>query len=294
MTSSWGLAGLSPRQRARLDQLYPRAHGIVDHSWPYGITVLEFIDAGRRLLLKACQDTHHLDREARAHRNWLQPLASDVPEMLGYDAGAGLLVKTFIDGELATGSRYEHDPLVFKQAGELLGRLHRGTVPVLDGHYEHSVLSKTLTWLDRAPGLAPPEQLSRVQRWLDAFTPSPVEVVPTHGDYHPRNWIGRPDGRIAIIDFGRAGLRPWYTDMVRMEHRDFLGSPQLREAFRQGYRPKGAVPPAGTVDAGRLLDELMQSLGTVVWAHQVGDQAFEEQGRGMLARTLQGSGFPPH
>ncbi|MDN6332952.1 MAG: hypothetical protein L0J58_10515, partial [Micrococcaceae bacterium] len=68
MTSSWGLAGLSPRQRARLDQLYPRAHGIVDHSWPYGITVLEFIDAGRRLLLKACQDTHHLDREARAHR----------------------------------------------------------------------------------------------------------------------------------------------------------------------------------------------------------------------------------
>ncbi len=172
MTSNWGHPGLSPRQRTRLEQLYPEAHGIADHSWPYGITVLEFTHAGRRLLLKACESPHHLDRESRAHRNWLRPLANDVPELAGYDADAGLLVKTFIDGELACSTRQEHDPRMFERAGELLARLHRGTAPVVDAHYEHSVLSKTLAWLARAPGLAPSDQLLQVQDWLDDFVPS--------------------------------------------------------------------------------------------------------------------------
>lgn len=64
MTKSWGHPGLSARQLARLEQLYPGADGIADHSWPYGITVLEFTHAGRRLLLKASPDRHHLDRES--------------------------------------------------------------------------------------------------------------------------------------------------------------------------------------------------------------------------------------
>lgn len=287
MTSNWGHPGLSPRQRTRLEQLYPEAYGIADHSWPYGITVLEFTHAGRRLLLKACESPHHLDRESRAHRSWLRPLANDVPELVDYDADAGLLVKTFIDGELAYGTRQEHDPRMFQQAGELLGRLHRGTAPVVDAHYEHSMLTKTLAWLARAPGLAPSDQLLHVQDWLDDFVPSWVQLVPTHGDYHPRNWIIRPDCRVAVIDFGRAELRPWYTDLVRMEHRDFLRSPELREAFLQGYRLTDTAAPSETNDPGRRLDELMQSLGTIVWANQVGDPTFEEQGRDMLTRTLE-------
>lgn len=34
MTKSWGHPGLSARQQARLEQLYPGADGIADHSWP--------------------------------------------------------------------------------------------------------------------------------------------------------------------------------------------------------------------------------------------------------------------
>ena len=288
MTKNWGQhPGLSARQQARLEQLYPGVDGIVDHSWPYGITVLEFTHAGRRLLLKASPDRRHLDRESRAHRDWLQPLASDAPQILGYDAEAGLLVKTFIDGEMACGTANEYDPLVFEQAGGLLGRLHRGRAPRMDGHYEQSILSTTRAWLARAPGLAPSDQLLRVQGWLDVFVPTPVELVPTHGDYHPRNWVIRPDGRVAVIDFGRAQLRPWYTDLVRMEHHDFVRTPQLREAFLRGYHRQEPAPRDETVDAGRRLDELMQSLGTIVWAHQMGDRTFEEQGRNMLSRAVE-------
>lgn len=46
-----------------------------------------------------------------------------MPKLVGYDADTGLLVKTFLDGELALGGPQEYDPLVFEQAGELLGRL---------------------------------------------------------------------------------------------------------------------------------------------------------------------------
>ena len=36
------------------------------------------------------------------------------------------------------------------------------------------------------------------------------------------------------------------------------------------------------------LENLNQAVGTVVWAHQVGDQAFEQQGVLMLERVLEG------
>lgn len=286
MASSWEHPGLSARQRTRLEQLYPGAHTVADHSWPFGITVLEFVHAGRRLLLKASGSPHHLERESRAHRCWLDQLSARVPQLLGYDADAGLLVKTFVAGELALGTPREYDPRVFEQAGGFLGSLHRGTAAVMDPHYERSMLSKTRAWLERAPGLAPSEQLLRARTWLEGFVPSTVELVPTHGDYQPRNWIVGPGGEVAVIDFGRAELRPWYTDLVRLEHRYFAPGPELRDAFLRGYAPHSSARLDDAGEPGRRLDDLMQSLGTIVWAHDVGDPGFEEEGRTMLTRAL--------
>lgn len=87
--------------------MYPGAHTVADHSWPFGITVLEFVHAGRRLLLNASGNPHHLERESQAHRCWLDQLSARVPQLPGYDADAGLLVKTFVAGELALGNRQE-------------------------------------------------------------------------------------------------------------------------------------------------------------------------------------------
>ncbi|WP_372699658.1 aminoglycoside phosphotransferase family protein [Arthrobacter sp. JSM 101049] len=286
MPSAWEHPSLSPQQRARLGELYPDASIAADHSWPFGITVLEFHAGEAHLLLKASATSHHLEREYRAHTRWLASLAGDVPVLVAYDRAAGLLVKTFLPGRLVLGSPAEHDPAVFQQAGTLLGRLHRGLAPIRAPHYEESMARKTHAWLGRAGGLAPAAQLRAAADWLEAFRPSPVELVPTHGDYQPRNWLVRPDGRLAVIDFGRAELRPWYSDLVRMQHGDFATRPGLRAAFMDGYGP-GPTPDSGSADdAGRRLDALMQAVGTIVWSQGMGDAAFEEHGRTMLARIL--------
>lgn len=288
--SPWEHPGLSDRQRTRLDVTYPGARIEADHSWPFGITVLEFVHGERRLLLKASGTPHHLEREYRAHTRWLEDLGDDVPSLVGYDAGAGLLVKTFLPGRIALGGPAEHDPGTFRQAGELLGRLHRGTDPVSAPHYEESMVRKTRAWLGRAGGLVPEAQLRTVAGWLELFRPGTVELVPTHGDYQPRNWLVRADGRLAVIDFGRAELRPWYSDLVRMDHHDFEDRPGLRTAFLDGYDRPGpppvTAPDAGEMEPGRLLDELMQAIGTIVWSRDMGDAAFEEHGRTMLTRIL--------
>ncbi|WP_343902907.1 phosphotransferase family protein [Arthrobacter rhombi] len=283
--SSWEHPDLTVRQRDHLGHTYPGAVIEADHSWPFGITVLEFVHEGRRLLLKASPTSHHLEREYRAHTRWLGDLDGDVPALVHYDTAANVLVKTFLPGGIVLGTPQEHDADCFRQAGSLLARLHHGTRPRTAPHYEEAMTTKTRAWLGRAGGLVPSEQLTRVAEWLDGFRPQPVDLVPTHGDYQPRNWLVRPDGRIAVIDFGRAELRPWYSDLVRMDHHDFALRADLRAAFRDGYGPEPG-PVDEDAAPGRLLDELMQSLGTIVWSRDVGDAVFEEHGRSMLTRSL--------
>lgn len=280
MTEGWRHEGLTPRQSERLDTLFCGARIVADHSWPFGITVLEFEHAGRRYILKASEASHHLVREYRAHLDWLGPLHGDVPEVVDYQADVGLLVKDFLPGHIALGSERQADPGLFEQAGRLLRRLHAGgQVSVA---YETAAARKTARWLERAAGLAPSAELHQAQAWLAAFKPTPVEVVPTHGDFQPRNWLIRPHAPLALIDFGRADLRPWYSDLVRLELHDFVQHPELRSAFDRGYGADTRVP----VTAGRRLEALMQSLGTIVWAHEMSDAAFEEHGRRMLSRVL--------
>ncbi|MFD1212912.1 phosphotransferase, partial [Arthrobacter sp. GCM10027362] len=115
-----------------------------------------------------------------------------------------------------------------------------------------------------------------------AHRPAPRQLYATHGDYQPRNWLV-DGGRLAVIDYGRAGYRPWVTDLVRLEHGVFApdGGP-LRAAFYAGYGRDPEEEPEAW-----LLDNLLQSLGTVVWAYEVGDAAFEDEGRRMVERVLQ-------
>ncbi|WP_181365222.1 hypothetical protein [Arthrobacter sp. HMWF013] len=50
----------------------------------------------------------------------------------------------------------------------------------------------------------------------------------------------------------------------------------------------GRIVGPAEADLWRL-ENLNQAVGTVVWAHQIGDAAFEESGRGMVGRVLSGA-----
>lgn len=291
---------LTPPQRALVDAWFPGWDLEEDLSWGLqGIAVLRLATAAGPVVIKASETRHHLVREARAHRQMTGPLlALDPPRaarLLHADTRAGVVAASWLPGSLVEGSGHERSPEVFRQAGELLARVH---VPrERTAGYDPAVLNKVGDFLARAAGLAPPEHLRAAERLAAAHRSGPRWLSATHGDYSPRNWVldGAPSSGalLRVIDWGRAGYRPWVTDLVRLEHQWFQPptdpAPRsgghdgggLRAAFYAGY----GRDPAEEPDSWRL-DNILQALGTIVWSREVGDAAFEEEGRRMLARVV--------
>ncbi|MFC8523417.1 phosphotransferase family protein [Pseudarthrobacter sp. NPDC057230] len=112
------------------------------------------------------------------------------------------------------------------------------------------------------------------------YRPQRVDVVPTHGDWQPRNWLS-DQGAVKAIDFGRFDFRPAVTDFCRLTVQQWQQAPSLEAAFLRGY---GEDPRSQSVWRMNLLRE---AVGTAVWARFVGDEAFESQGHRMLHQALQ-------
>lgn len=106
-----------------------------------------------------------------------------------------------------------------------------------------------------------------------------MRVVPTHGDWHPRNWL-IDQGIVRVIDFGRFAMRPASTDLTRLAAQQWNGHPELEAAFFDGYGDDPRDPELWRLEA------LRQAVGTACWAHKVGDEAFEQQGHRMLVEAL--------
>lgn len=255
---------------------------IHDHSWPLqDTTVLRVRGASGDYIVKASRTSHHIRREVTAYRAGFKDLDGRVPEFIHGSIEEGVLLVRYLPGEPVEGTPSESHPDTYRQAGELLRRLHRPAGTSQD--YFKALMEKTHSWLDRADGLVPESQLSDLRLLANDLVPRPVELVATHGDYQPRNWI-QHDGEIRIIDFGRAAPRPWVHDVVRLSHQQLLGRSELAAAFFEGL---GASIVATEQDIW-LAEDVNQAIGTVVWAHDVGDPEFEAAGRDMVTRVLMG------
>jgi aminoglycoside phosphotransferase len=273
---------LSPRQRELLQGWLPGAVLVRDHSWGLvGTTVLEVHQARDRLVVKAGNaDDHHIARELRAHMLWLGPWTSTghAGRLRHSDADAKLLVIDFVPGNLVLGHPSAEQPDTYRQAGALLARLH-SQATAIDTQYEARENAKSLGWLDKSHTIAP--EVEKRLRAEIASWPTPVTaIVPTHGDWHPRNWLIDDCGVVRVIDFGRADLRPPATDLARLAAQEFRRDPRLEVAFLDGY---GADPREP--QAWRRI-RVREAIGTAVWAHLVGDVAFEAQGHRMISEVL--------
>ena len=274
---------LSPPQLALLDSWLPGAVLVHDHSSGLtGTTVLELLSAdGAVYIVKAgAADDHHIARELAAHRQWVAVWAATgrAPRLVQGDVIAKLLVTEYLPGDLVEGSEYEWTADTYRQAGELLARFHGQHQVDDDGAFERHQKQKTLDWLGRPHRIAPEAAIAlrrRVEEWP---TPRSV-VVPTHGDWQPRNWLV-DHGRIGVIGLGRAGLRPRHTDLGRLAVQQFKTDPLLEQAFLHGYGDDPRQPDAW------LRLRIRDAVGTAAWAYQVGDLAFEQQGHQMIAAIL--------
>lgn len=282
------LDDLRAPQRALLDTWLPGAIVVRDHSWELlHRHVLEVVHDGTRYAVKAGGETDaHMVREIRAHREWLGPWVAtgSAPALAYADLDALLLVTHWLPGDLVEGSPAHHDPDTFRQAGELLARLH-GQLHVVDPDHERRERDRALRWLDSEHRIAPDVEArlrDEIAAWdLDVAT----RLVPTHGDWQPRNWLIH-DGVVSVIDLGRADLRTPMSDLVRLAAQDWRRDPTLETAFFEGYGDDPREPALWR----RM--RIREAIGTASWAHQYGDLAFEEQGHRMISEALAGTVGP--
>lgn len=276
-------AQLSARQLELVDAWVPGAALVRDHSWGLvGTTVLELRAAdGLTYILKAGDaDDHHIARELAAHRRWLAPLTSlgRAPRLIHGDGPAKLLLAEYLPGALVEGTAHETSPDTYRQAGELLALLHGQHAELDDGRFEARQKEETLAWLGgphRIDADAVSALTERVRAW-----PTPRSVlVPTHGDWQPRNWLV-DGGHISVIDFGRADLRPAHTDLGRLAAQQFRRDAALEAAFLDGYGDDPREPDAW------LRLRIRDAVATAGWAFKVGDEAYEQQGHRMIADLL--------
>jgi tRNA A-37 threonylcarbamoyl transferase component Bud32 len=272
---------LTTRQRRLLEAWLPAATLVQDHGWGLvQTTVLHVACAAEHYIVKAGgPDDRHIVREIRAHQQWLTPWTSirRAPGLVRCDEEAKLVVTRYLPGELVLGHPSAEEPDTFRQAGALLAALH-AQESVVDNDHERRENARALAWLASPHRIAPAvvaEARARIEQWPHVAS----VLVPTHGDWQPRNWLVH-DGIVSVIDFGRAAMRPAATDLARLAVRDFAREPALEGAFLEGYGADPREPEAWQ----RI--RIREAIATAAWAHQVGDQSFEQEGLRALEKAL--------
>nr|WP_206070061.1 aminoglycoside phosphotransferase family protein [Knoellia sp. DB2414S] len=252
-----------------------------DHSWGLVDThVLEVVSNGQRFIVKAAAPgDRHLIRELRAHREWLEPwrLAGRAPVLEHADDEAKLIVTRYLSGRLVEGTSAQDDPDTYRQAGRLLSAFHE-QYSGQDAEWNERARQRVLRFLDQ-PHRIERRIESRVRSEVSNWAGVSATVVPTHGDWQPRNWLTE-GGEVRAIDFGRADLRPADEDFVRLARQDFARNPLLETAFLDGY---GHDPRQPETWCRAVVGE---AVATAVWAYHVGDEEFEEVGHAQLRQLF--------
>lgn len=270
---------LSDGQRARVDDWFPGHEVVADHSWGLVDTVVEHRRwSGGDVVVKAAgPSNHHIAREVAGREQFSSVWEGRIGRLLHADLQQNVLAVEYLPGELAQDSDHSLDPDLHRQAGELIAAFHAQASRV-DVNHEAAMDAKALRWLEGPHRIRPEvERLGRDR--IAAHDHPAATLVPTHGDWQERNWLVH-EGELYVIDLGRFDWRPPLVDLVRLSRNEWLRAPSLADHFLAGY---GSDPREG---AAWERANLREAIGTVCWAHQVGDTAFEARGITHLAECL--------
>lgn len=277
----WHSGKLTDDQALLVESFLSSPSLVKDHSWGLVDTVVLHVasHSGDAIVKAGGTSNHHLEREISAHEGYTAPLLAvgGAAKLIGASRDANVLVTEYLPGHLVEGAAAEFEPDTYVQAGRLLRRFHDQAASS-DSDFERAMTEGILAWLDTDHRIAPAAERA-ARRILTDYRPEPVTVVPTHGDWQPRNWLVH-DGSVTVIDYGRFGFRPAASDLCRLAAQQWREDPELEAAFLRGY---GADPRDPTLWP---MLQLREALGVAVWAYQVGAKEFEAQGHRMLDEAL--------
>jgi len=273
---------LSPAQEEVVRRWFPDVEVVADLSWGLVDTVVLHVrhEQGESIIKAGGPGNHHIGREIAAHEQWTKPWrdAGRCARLQHGDRDQSILATNYLPGTLVKDHPAADDADTYRQAGVLLASFHAQQCTV-SKDYESRADANAIAWLDRDHRIDAVTE-ARLREAIAGHCHEPVELVPTHGDWQPRNWLIHED-QVSVIDLGRADRRPALTDLARLARQEWQGRPDLEEAFLEGYGSDPREPAAWR----RTL--LREAIGTAVWAYLVGDEPFEAQGHRMIAQSLE-------
>lgn len=279
--TSWDRALLSEEQAGFVAGQLMTPVLVEDLSWNLVDTrVLHVRAQDQDFVVKAAPPSnHHIGREITAHETYTGSLvrAARTGRLVAASRAANVLITTYLPGTLVQGSEEEWSKDMYAQAGSALRMLHTQHAGVDDG-YEMRMTQKAIDLLDRRHRIDP-TAVSAARRILASYRPAPTVVVPTHGDWQPRNWL-HEESWLRVIDFGRFDFRPAATDLCRLATQQWTERPGLEEAFFDGYGPDPRNDEIWPIDL------LREAVGTAVWSFLVGDTVFEAHGHKTLHEAI--------
>ncbi|HYD09218.1 MAG TPA: aminoglycoside phosphotransferase family protein [Acidimicrobiales bacterium] len=256
---------------------------VADRGWADGEAIVVEVEreGGPRLIVKQHgRDLLH-EREVHAYRRWVPAIAERAPRLLASDAAHRVVVVTKLPGVTAPGDRVE----VHRDAGAVLRRYQGAEDGGVDRDWGAAKVEHLEKWVARAPeGLLDGAVVTWARSRVAALDGLEQALVPVHSDWWSRNWLW--DGsQVGVIDFERSHLDSWLHDLQRLRWREWLDRPDLADAFFDGYGR------ALTDDEREVLEifSSVEQVTTMVWATEVGSDAFVDEARRNVERAMAGA-----
>jgi Phosphotransferase enzyme family len=263
-----------------------------DCSWGHRMSsVLRLRDThGAIWFLKQHGDQARYDAELAAYHDWVPAQDSAAPQLRGFDDSLRAVMLSAVPGEVSWPAGDTAGPLsdrraeqdIQREAGRVLRKLHNAQPPLPWPDFATCKAHQFERLRTAATGLLRPRELDRAGAEIAALDQVPAPMrVPCHHDYTPRNWLVSREA-LYVIDFEWSGLDAWLADVARLDLGVWVGRPDLRAAFLDGY---GHVLSAADQ---RILHgcAVLTAVWLVVKAHEACQPSFEDASRSALLRSI--------
>ncbi|TQS41812.1 aminoglycoside phosphotransferase family protein [Cryptosporangium phraense] len=216
----------------------PDAHQVALHPGHDGTAVLRASTSAGEVIVKAHRSPERHHQEVHAYRNWVGVLGDGAPEIVAVSTDPPAIIVAAIAGQQLSEASLdcEEEASAYSRAGALLRLFHDAGPPRLEPDISIRLAERGEYWLNRGRDVITAAEIADVRAHLHALTElAPIEAVPCHLDFMPRNLLVRPGGGVAVIDFEHSRYDLAARDVVRLADRVWPERPDLEEAFLAGY-----------------------------------------------------------